>query len=571
MRVKFPSKISLKLNLVTKINLMVLGIIIFLCMVIGYFVVQEITQGVKDSAIEKAKGDLELSYRYINSEYPGDWQIKDGQLYKGDVLFNENFEVVDQIAEDTKDTVSIFQGDTRIATNVMKEGKRAVGTQASAEVVEQVLTRGENFYGEANVSGKWYQSAYMPLKNNTGEIIGLYYVGASQHMIDKILNGFFSTLIPIVIAIILVSGFIAYLFTWLLKKRLTRIVNALELAGSGDFTAYVEDRSGDELSQLSASFNQMSEKLKHLVNEVVLNSEQVAASSQQLSASAEQTSRASETIAESIQAVADGAEQSSKQMKESSIAIEEVSRGVQSIAESASYISELSTLATEKANDGGELVDQSVKQMTLISDSANTSDKIIKSLEQRSNEIVVISSIITGIAEQTNLLALNAAIEAARAGEHGRGFTVVAGEVRKLAEQSQQSSSQITSLVHEIQKEMVRSQQSMGHVMDNVKDGILVAHKTEESFQEILDLMGKLGEQIHSMAAVSQQVSASTQEIDSSVAGNTQVSATTSTHSQDVAAAAEEQLASMEEITASAHSLSKLSEDLHVITSKFKV
>nr|WP_306812931.1 methyl-accepting chemotaxis protein [Paenibacillus soyae] len=550
---------------------MIIGIIVSLCLSISIIVYIEITQGIKETATEKAKGDLELSYSYIDTTYPGEWHIQDDQLYKGTELMNGNDGIVDKIAADTQDTVTIFQGDTRIATNVMKEGKRAVGTQASAEVQEQVLTRGELFYGEANVAGHLYQSAYMPLKNGNGDIIGMYYVGASQHMIDKIIDRFVATLIPIVAAIILIAGFIGYWFTRMLKKRLNRIVVALDRAGNGDFTAYVEDRSSDELNQLSASFNRMADRLKHLVNEVILNSQQVAASSEQLSASAEQTGKATETITESIQEVADGAEQSSSKMKESSIAIEEVTRGVQSIAESASFISELSIQASEKANDGEELVERSVKQMSFISESANTSDQLIKSLEQRSSEIGEISTVISGIAEQTNLLALNAAIEAARAGEHGKGFAVVAGEVKKLAEQSRQSSSQISELVRTIQVDMIRSQQSMGQVLVDVKEGIHVAHQTEASFKEILELMGKLSEHIHGMAAVSQQVSASTQEIDSTVAGITQISAAASNRSQDVAAAAEEQLASMEEITASAQSLSKLADDLHEITSKFKV
>ncbi|MFD2680716.1 methyl-accepting chemotaxis protein [Bacillus seohaeanensis] len=559
------------MKLGTKINIMVLAIILSLSMIIGFVVNQQITKGIEEFAVEKAKGDLGLAYRYINNKYPGDWAIKGDKLYKGTTLINDNYEVVDKIGEDTGDTVTIFQNDTRVATNVIQKGNRAIGTKVSEEVSNVVLKNGKNFYGEANAAGNIYQAAYMPIKSADGETIGILYVGASQAIIDSILSGILMKFLIILVVVIGVSFLIVYWFTRRIKQRLTTIVRALELAGQGDFTSEIEDQVGDELSTLSLSFNRMAKDLKSMMNEVAFTSEQVASASEQLNASAEQTSKATETITESIQQVANGAEHSTISVQESAVALEEVTKGVQSIADNASSISEVSSQATQKAKDGGEFVDRTVKQITAISRSVNESGEVIKSLDKRSREIGEITKVISGIAEQTNLLALNAAIEAARAGEHGKGFAVVADEVRKLAEQSQLSSSQISNLIGEIQQDMVRSNKSMEHVTIDVKDGLTIVQRTESSFKEILEFMEELSEQIQDMAATAEEISASTEEVGASVLGITKVSTDTSMHSQNVAASAEEQLASMEEISASSNSLSSLAEDLQKLISKFKV
>lgn len=558
---------SLKLG--AKINVIFLAVILSLSVIIGFVVYHEISIGVKEFAVEKAKGDLRLANRYLDNEYPGDWEIRDKQLYKGTKLINGNFGIVDIIGKDTDDTVTIFQGNTRIATNVIKDGKRAVGTQVSPEVEEIVLKKGKYYYGEADVAGHTYQTAYMPIKNRNNEIIGIFYVGAPDQIINKILSSFFVKFIVVVGIMIVISGVCIYWFTFRMKKRLSTITEALQLAGDGDFTTEIKDRSRDEFGVLASSYNQMSEKLKRMLHNVMATSEAVAASSEQLTASAQETSRAAGLISESIQQVAGGAEDSTSSVQESAISLQEATKAVQSIAENASVISGVSSQATEKAKEGEASVDKTVEQIKEIKRSVVTSGEVIKLLDKRSAEIGEITKVISSIAEQTNLLALNAAIEAARAGDHGRGFAVVADEVRKLAEESHKSSSQITSLISVIQKDMKQSNLSIEQVSSAVDVGLEIVQETEGNFKEISYFMKKLSTQIVEMAETAEEISASIQEVSSNIAGIASISNQTTEYSHSVAASAEQQLASMEEIATASNSLSNQADELQKLIGKF--
>lgn len=561
--------IGLKLG--TKINLIVLSTVLLLSVIIGVVVTREVTKGIKSFAVEKARGDLALSERYINNKFPGDWEIKNGQLYKGDQLFNDHYDIVDTIGNDTGDTVTIFQEDTRIATNVKLEGKRAVGTKVSQEVADVVLEQGKPFYGEAIVAGNAYQTAYTPINDRDGQTIGILYVGASEQTIHQILSSIMTKFIIQVIVVVLIASIGVYWFTRSLRKRLVSISEAMTNAGAGNFTAVVEDHSGDELTDLANSFNKMKDNLSSMLRQVLETSEQVAASSEELNAGAEQTSRATEQITEAIQQIAGGSDSQTQGIEESAMSLEELAKGVANIAETSSLIAESSTQASDYAKQGEEFVQQTASQMKLIHASVNETGDVIRLLNERSRQIGSISEAITQIADQTNLLALNAAIEAARAGEHGKGFAVVAAEVRKLAEQSQVSSSQISDLIRHIQTDMEHSNGSMDTVKKEVMSGLEIVEGSQRSFQEILRSMESLGGQVEGMAATTEQMSASTEEISATVSGMAAISRDSSLHSQNVAASAEEQLASMEEITASANNLSTMAESLKDTVSRFKV
>lgn len=224
-----------------------------------------------------------------------------------------------------------------------------------------------------------------------------------------------------------------------------------------------------------------------------------------------------------------------------------------------------------QAGEGNESLKQVVGQMEKIQGTVEHSHLMISRLTERSEQIGDIIDVIQGIANQTNLLALNAAIEAARAGEQGRGFAVVAGEVQKLAEQSTRSAKQIAALIIEIQGDTQGSVTSMKQVQDEVRFGLDIVHATEEKFANILHTLREVAHQVQDVAQTTTVLSASSQDIASSVEAIDEIAKTSSAYSQSVASAGEEQLASMEEVTSSAASLSRLADEMQQLVSKFKL
>ncbi|MEK4762696.1 methyl-accepting chemotaxis protein [Viridibacillus sp. FSL E2-0187] len=364
----------------------------------------------------------------------------------------------------------------------------------------------------------------------------------------------------------------AYFFSRRLTKPVIQISHELNRTASGDFSGDdVKVTTNDEIGLLTNDFNTMKSTMKELLSQINQSTEHVAASSEQLTAIADETSKATEEITNSIQLIANGSEESTNSLQESAQSLEEVTLAIQNLAENASEISEASTMITTQAQQGNLYVEQTVQQINSINQKVNESGDVLRLLDSSSNEIGEISKVITDIADQTNLLALNAAIEAARAGEHGKGFAVVAEEVRKLAEQSQRSSKQISNLIKDIQLNMSRSTESMNHVKVEVQDGLNIVSKTDTSFKEIVGELEIMKEKVTDMAATVEEMSASAQEVAATVVNNSHATKEASEHSQRVAATTEEQLAAMQEVSSSTKSLSNLAVELQDLVNKFKM
>lgn len=191
----------------------------------------------------------------------------------------------------------------------------------------------------------------------------------------------------------------------------------------------------------------------------------------------------------------------SRMTVQSSASINEILNNISTMAVNTGSIAEVSSTMSEKAKTGSSSVQMMSQQMNLINESVEEAGKGLASLNSSTTEISEMSSLITGISEQTNLFALNAAIEAARAGEQGKGFAVVAEEVRKLADESNQSAQQIKGLALAIQGESEDTQRNIRVVHENVTIGLNVASNTSHNFNEIVSLVEQVTAQIQEIAA----------------------------------------------------------------------
>src|SRR5690606_10238341 len=207
----------------------------------------------------------------------------------------------------------------------------------------------------------------------------------------------------------------------------------------------------------------------------------------------------------------------------------------------------------------------------IISSSTNSVNALVQKLAQQTEEINNISQLITSITDQTNLLALNAAIEAARAGEHGKGFAVVADEVRKLAEQSKSSANSIVNLTLEIKADTENVERAVSESLVSVEDGVKIISHAGESFTTIVDAVTQMSMQIQEISATSEELSASAEQVTASVNEIAHSSNESSGNLEMIAAAVEEQTATMQQVNAVAVSLSDNAQTLQQEIQQIKV
>ncbi|EID44233.1 MULTISPECIES: methyl-accepting chemotaxis protein [Bacillota] len=385
--------------------------------------------------------------------------------------------------------------------------------------------------------------------------------------------------IQLISILILVCIFVSFLFLfigWMVSRMIVKPVvmvsNAAQKIASGDLMlSTIQVNNKDEIGELAQSFNNMTRSLRQLIQEVSGNAEQVASFSQELTATAEQTRTATEQIVATMQEVSAGAYKQMENIEYTSQIIQEMSLTVQQIADHAQVVSSKAIEASEKSAEGRKAIEMLVQQMTLINQTVSGLSNVVKELGMHSREINQIIKVITELSEQTHLLALNATIEAARAGEHGRGFAVVADAVRNLAEQSAQSAQQVSLLISKIQQETSRVVISMDDVTKEVGSGLQLVNFADESFAHIHNTVSEATIQMQNVSSAVTHVVSGTEQIVQSMKQVKTITESAHFGVQGVSAATEEQLASMQEVSAAAHTLSQMAEKLQMLIRNFKV
>ena len=561
------------MGLKTKSILAVNTIVIVACVLMGIIGYLRAEEGFAKALEMKASADVQSLSEILNNRYDGDWQIKDGKLFKGEQQMDGADALVDSLSQICNGKVTIFNGDTRVATTVKNaQGSRAVGTKASAAVIDNVITQGKNFVGEANVMGEQHYAAYLPLKDSSGKTIGMLFVGVSVHEMDGIVKNLIMSIAIALVVIVLICAVASNIFIGKMIKQLNDIAASMKKIASGNLRIHdLEIKSKDEIGTLSEGINDMKFRLKRLLTKIAQCSERVSAAGEELTAGTQQTNESIAVVAQSMNVLTDGTVEQEKTIKILEEKFQAMTDRMDELSQTALEMEQIASDSATNANDGREKVDVAIEMMKNIAEQVSSSAKVIGELGKRSDEIGQIVETISGIAGQTNLLALNAAIEAARAGENGRGFAVVAEEVRKLAEQSAEAATTIAKLIATVQQDTNSAVESIEQGNECVKEGTKSVAETGAAFVGIKEQSTRLTANVEKTLAGIGEVFMSNQEIFEAINHVREIADKASENTGSVSAATQEQTATMQEVANASKNLAELANDMQAEVAQFKL
>lgn len=457
--------------------------------------------------------------------------------------------------------------------NPIEDAKKIPDLVGFAKIVKERMIKGEVGVDEYFYKGKIRMTGFAPIKNSPWIIS----VAVEQDEILAGVNKLRDTLIIITVIIVLVGIIITYLMSGIIAdpiKILSQIIDQLSkynLTFDNDSKVFKYLKRRDEIGLIANSLLIMQKNFVNIIKDISYKSEQVAYSSEELNATSNQSSIAVGEVAKTIEEIAHGASEQAKNTEDGSIHISELGKLIE---KDQKYVMRLNTAAYEvnKLKDEGleVLIDLVEKTDTNNKASKNVHDIIINTNDS-AEKIEKASRMIKSISYQTNLLALNAAIEAARAGEAGRGFAVVANEIRKLAEQSNTFTDEISTVIQELINKTgnaVNTIQEVGKIVESQTESV---QKTNEKFEGIAVAIEKMKNAIDIINESGQEMETKKDQIIGIIESLSAISDENAAGTEEVSASVEEQTASMDQITSDSEILAKLAEEMQSSISKFKL
>ncbi|WP_136716329.1 methyl-accepting chemotaxis protein [Halorientalis salina] len=357
-----------------------------------------------------------------------------------------------------------------------------------------------------------------------------------------------------------------------LERKAADYETVMERAAAGDLTQRMDpDSESGAMTAIGETFNEMMAALERTMVGTVEFADEVTTATDEISVSASEITHTSDTVSDSVQEIAGDANDQHETLERTSDEVEDVSATIEEIAASADEVAAKSEAAAEYGEEASEYATDAVSQMDTIQETATESIERVERLDGEIEQIGEVVDLIDDIADQTNILALNAAIEAERAGQGGAGFTVVAEEVKELAEETNRATEEVRERIGQVKQATDGVVTDMHEMDQQVSRGGETVEQALDALEEIVDRVTEADEGVQSISDATDEQARSTQQIVDMIDEVSEISRETADRASDTAAAAQEQTASVTEVNDSVQSLSDHAESLNELLAQFSV
>lgn len=380
-----------------------------------------------------------------------------------------------------------------------------------------------------------------------------------------------SIYINMLLQLIVINGIILFFINNIVLRPLKEHMKKIEAMSEGDFTKTEDIKGTGQFEKLNTVTNKTMNILSDFAKDLQSDSAHSEEISDKLTDQLDSLRQSIDEISQSMEHVASGSEKQNHNITDAKEKINALDDLIVKLSKMGDRTNRISEDAIEVVSEGRNRMNNSISKIELIEEESQVVAKQMTELKDYSDKISQIIDVISQISEQTNLLALNAAIEASRAGEHGKGFSVVADEIRELAEDSQGSAEKISQLIISIQKKINDTVDSVDETIDAVTEGKSAIRNTESVFDQIVTSMNDTKENIKDIDKYSDIQSKNSNELLEIFNKLSTISNQNASYSQEVAAATEEESRLVEDLSQLAEESNKLSNDLNIKLNKFNV